>query len=145
VGVWRWLRCGCAVGYAFFPEVPALLLDYCVVPAGRDEQESFRDSVNLVAERTRFGGTRWLFVCPLVVNGVACRRRVANLYLPPGGRYFGCRACHNLTYSSAQTHDKRVDALWRNPELLAAITENPGAASDKALILALKAIRTKRR
>jgi hypothetical protein len=37
--------------------------------------------------------------------------------------------------------DRRVDALRRNPELLAAIVENPGAALDGRLILALKALR----
>jgi hypothetical protein len=36
---------------------------------------------------------------------------------------------------------RRVGALRRNPELLAAIMENPGAALDTRLILALKAIR----
>ena len=49
------------------------------------------------------GGARDWFTCPLVVNGVACGRRVGKLYLPPGGaRYFGCRKCHGLTYRSCQ-------------------------------------------
>ena len=45
-----------------------------------------------------------------------CRRskvRVAKLYLPPGGLYFGCRQCYRLTYRSAQEHDPRVSALFR--------------------------------
>jgi len=29
--------------------------------------------------------------------------------------YFGCRACHNLTYESAQTHDHRIYLLMRDP------------------------------
>ncbi len=37
-----------------------------------------------------------------------------KLYLPPGGRYFGCRRCYDLTYESAQQHDKRVDRLARS-------------------------------
>ena len=73
------------------------------------------------------------FVCPLVVRGSPCERRVGKLYLPPGGRYFGCRLCYDLTYESDQTHDKRVDALRKNPELLAAIVANPGAAPSPAL------------
>jgi hypothetical protein len=72
---------------------------------------------------------------------VPCGRRVSALYLPPGAKWFGCRHCYELTYESAQTHDKRVDALRRGPELLAAIVENPGAAHDSRLILALKALR----
>ena len=66
---------------------------------------------------------------------------MAKQYLPPGERYFGCRVRHGLTYHSAQTHDKRVDALRKNPELLAAIVKNPGAALDGSLILAMKALR----
>jgi len=46
------------------------------------------------------GGKRWWFICPLVINGVECNRRVRKLYLY--GRYFGCRHCHNLTYRSSQ-------------------------------------------
>ena len=42
-------------------------------------------------------GRRWWFICPLVVNGRACGRRVAKLY---GGALFGCRHCHNLSYRS---------------------------------------------
>jgi hypothetical protein len=72
--------------------------------------------------------------------GVNCGRRVAKLYLPPGSRYFGCRVCRRLTYYRAQTHDKRVDALRKNPELLAAIVMNPGAALDGKSILAMKAL-----
>jgi hypothetical protein len=63
---------------------------------------------------------------------------VAKPYLTPGSGYSGCRHCHELTYHSAQTHDRWVDALRRNPELLVAIVENPGAALDSRLILALK-------
>jgi hypothetical protein len=33
---------------------------------------------------TQFGGKRWWFTCPLILNGVACRRRAGKLYLPPG-------------------------------------------------------------
>lgn len=50
----------------------------------------------------RFGGQRWWFTCPLIVNGVACERRVAKLYSPPRSRYFGCRVCQRLTYRSCQ-------------------------------------------
>jgi hypothetical protein len=43
-------------------------------------------------------GRRWWFICPLVVNGRPCRRRVGVLYSVGG--WFGCRHCHNLTYTS---------------------------------------------
>ena len=89
--------------------------------------------------RPRFGGLRWWFVCPLLVDGVACRRRVGKLYLPPRARYLGCRHCHQLTYRSCQEHDKRVDALRRDPEALAAILNNLEGASLQQLALAIKA------
>ncbi len=60
-----------------------------------------------------FGGVRWWFICPLVVNGRNCKRRVGKLYLLSGGRYFGCRHCYDLTYQSSQESDKRVNALKR--------------------------------
>lgn len=59
-----------------------------------------------------FGKPRWWFTCPLVTNGVACGRRVVKLYLPPRGRYFGCRVCHGLTYRSCQESHK-YDRLYR--------------------------------
>ena len=58
-----------------------------------------------------FGGCRWWMRCPLVVAGQPCRRRVARLYLPPAGRYFGCRFCHDLTYESSQTSHQYARAL----------------------------------
>jgi hypothetical protein len=45
---------------------------------------------------------RWWFVCPLILGGVPCGRRVGKLHLPPQGRYFGCRRCHGLTYASCR-------------------------------------------
>jgi hypothetical protein len=57
------------------------------------------------------GGRRWWFTCPLIVNGRVCGRRVGKLYLPPGARYFGCRHCHDLTYTSCQ-ESHRYDRLF---------------------------------
>jgi hypothetical protein len=51
------------------------------------------------------GGRRWWFICPLVVNGRACNRRVGVLYVA-GGTYFGCRHCHDLTYESSKESHK---------------------------------------
>lgn len=62
--------------------------------------------VELTTTPCNFGGIRYWFVCPLVVNGRPCRRRVGKLYLPSGGKYFGCRHCYNLTYRSCQESHK---------------------------------------
>ncbi len=69
-------------------------------------------SVSLTSTVPRFGGHRWWFVCPLVVNGKPCGRRVAKLYLGPGSKYFGCRHCHRLTYTSCQ-ESRKFDPLHR--------------------------------
>src|SRR5437667_350708 len=77
---------------------------------------------------------RWWGRCP-------CGRRVGKLYLPAGATRFACRHCHGLTYTSCQEHDKRVDALRRNPEVLAELVNNPRGCSVSNLGLALKALR----
>jgi hypothetical protein len=43
------------------------------------------------------GGKRPFFICPGVVNGRACCRRVAKLFL--ARRYFLCRHCHRVAYA----------------------------------------------
>jgi hypothetical protein len=68
--------------------------------------------VQLETTRVHFGGERWWFQCP----GVECGRRVRKLYIGPGGTYFVCRHCYNLTYDSAQSHDARVNFFLNHPE-----------------------------
>lgn len=59
-----------------------------------------------------FGGRRWWFICPLVINGRVCSRRIGSLHLD-NSKYFGCRRCYNLTYqSSKESH--RFDRLYRD-------------------------------
>ena len=59
-----------------------------------------------------YGGRRWWFMCPLAFMAGAPPRRVAKLYLPPGGRYFGSREAYRLTYTSCQESGK-YDGLYR--------------------------------
>src|SRR5262249_22549062 len=48
---------------------------------------------------------RWSWAaCPAAGAG--------KLYLPPPARYFGCRICHGLTYTSCQESHK-YDRLYR--------------------------------
>ena len=70
-------------------------------------------TIEVSQEPCRFGGIRRWLHCPLFRDGVACKRRVQALFLPPGREYFGCRTCYNLTYGSVQSHDHRVDDLSR--------------------------------
>jgi hypothetical protein len=56
-------------------------------------------TVALISSAANLGGRRWWFRCP------ACGARVHRLHLPGRGtvvREFKCRACHNLSYESAQ-------------------------------------------
>ena len=47
------------------------------------------------------GGRQWWFRCNASRNnGPSCGRRVRKLYLPPRGRVFACRHCHDLAYRS---------------------------------------------
>jgi hypothetical protein len=85
-------------------------LSYTRGGEGEKQNEDYR--LRLTATRPRFGGLRWWFICPLGGNGWACGRRVAKLYLPPGGRFFGCRHCYDLTYTSCQKSHE-YDTLYR--------------------------------
>ncbi len=62
--------------------------------------------INLVSTKPNYGGLRWWFICPLVRRDGGPPRRVAKLYLPPGGRYFGSRGGYGLTYTSCQESGK---------------------------------------
>ena len=55
-------------------------------------------------ERTRlpWDGFRWWFTCPTPRSRYACNHRVSKLYLPNGRSMFGCRKCHDLTYTSCR-------------------------------------------
>ena len=81
-----------------------------------NDSEDVEFPILLRPTATHFGGLRWWFTCPLIVNGVACQRRVGKLYLPPRARYFGCRNCHRLSYRSSQKahrQERFADSLAR--------------------------------
>ena len=65
--------------------------------------DPIQTTILLQSTPLHFGGERWWFTCPMVNDEVACSRRVAKLYVPPGERIFGCRTCHELAYHSSQT------------------------------------------
>ncbi len=71
-----------------------------------DEALDYR--VHLQTTTPHFGGIRWWFTCPLTTRGRPCRRRCEKLYVPPGGKYYGCRECYDLSYAS-----RREDRAYR--------------------------------
>ncbi len=80
---------------------PLLVLTYAV-GSRRGLKQRVEEVVHLQITRPNFGGVRWWFCCPYMVDGEECGRRVGKLYLLPGGRYFACRRCLDLTYESCQ-------------------------------------------
>jgi hypothetical protein len=71
--------------------------------------------VQMTTTNCNFGGMRRWFRCSLVKNGYPCGTRAQILYATPHEILFGCRKCHDLTYESAQKHDKRIDWLLKLP------------------------------
>ncbi len=85
-GSWQWMQDGEKVAsISLRAEANRLHLSYRV-RSGGGEWEDVAESVRIVSVPCRFGGTRPYFICPGVVNGVACGRRVAKLYGPGRSR-----------------------------------------------------------
>ena len=78
-------------------------------------QNLSEQTIPVTATTCRFGGERYWFRCPKATNGTPCGRRVTSLYSLPGNKVFDCRLCLNLTYSSVQQHDARIDRLLKLP------------------------------
>jgi len=87
-----------------------LALSYRHRSGSSGDWENVEEPVPLEWTSCNFGGGRPWFVCPGVVHGVSCGRRVAVLYGP--GKYFLCRHCYDLRYES-QREDKPHRALRR--------------------------------
>jgi len=73
---------------------------YTTTDRNSGERTEYDYKVTLTTTPCNFGGVRYWFICPLTRDGVYCGRRVAKLYKAPGGSYFGCRHCYNLSYES---------------------------------------------
>src|SRR4051812_30796918 len=111
-GAWSWTYADgrkCSINYeanVTDQSSTFVRLSYSVTLRAAPHPVSLDYSVKLTTTRPPFGGVRWWFLCPL-----NCARRVVKLYLPPGTRYFGCRQCHQLTYTSCQESHK-YDAMY---------------------------------
>ena len=75
-------------------------VNYTITDRNTDEKTDCDYGISLTTTPCHFGGFRYWFVCPLTTSGVYCGRRVGTLYLVPGGKYFGCRGCYDLSYES---------------------------------------------
>lgn len=125
-GGWQWSRNGERVASINLrAEEDRLHLTYRVRIGGGDWKD-VEETVRIVRVPCRFGGTRRYFICPGVVNGVPCGRRVVKLHGP--GRYFLCRHCYRLAHAS-QSEGAWDRALRRANKIRMRLGGEPGMAS----------------
>ncbi len=75
------------------------------------EKRDFDYRIQVTTTSCYFGGKRYWFVCPLSHNDIPCGKRIGVLYRI--GDYFGCRHCHNLTYSSRNSKYGAITSLQK--------------------------------
>ena len=125
-GIWQWTRGGERVAWINLrAERDHLHLTYRARIGGGD-WEDVAERARIVRVGCRYGGARPYVICPGVVNGRACGRRVAKLYGP--GRYFVCRHCNRLSYAS-QSEGYLDRALRRANTIRQRLGGDPGMAS----------------
>jgi len=125
-GGWQWTHEGERVAWISLRiDADRVHLTYRVRIGGGD-WEDVAETVRIVRIACRFGGSRPFFVCPGVVNGIACSRRVAKLY--GAGTYFLCRHCYRLAYAS-QREDRYDRALRGANNIRMRLGGEPGIAS----------------
>ncbi len=81
-------------------------LNYTQTDRSTEEKKDFKYRITLTSTPCYFGGFRYWFICPWYSNGAYCGRRVGVLYL--GGKYFACRHCYDLSYSS-----RNLGGIWK--------------------------------
>ncbi len=91
---------------------------YTITDNSSGAKKNFNYALRLVSTPCHYGGQRWWFLCPLVVNGQYCNRTCRILYMPPGSGYFGCRECYGLTYESRQRHREKFYEQFAKPYLV---------------------------
>jgi hypothetical protein len=122
-GAWQWSRDGEKVASIDLrAQADHIHLSYRV-HIGRSDWEDVTEVVHLVRVPCRLGGDRPYFICPGVVNGVLCGRRVSKLY--GAGRYFLCRHCYRLAHAS-QSEGTLDRALRRANKIRQRLGGEPG-------------------
>jgi len=102
-----------------------LVLDYRVRQYGGD-WEAITQSIRITRTECHYGNNRPYFICPGVVDGRHCGRSVGKLF--SGGRYFLCRHCYRISYSSQS--EARYDRMLRRAnKLRMALGGEPGTSN----------------
>lgn len=117
LGTWSWSQCGEETGsIGYRVDIEGITLNYRHRPRG-GQWESVEQRIYFERTPCHYGGHRLWFKCP------NCSRRVALLY--GAGKYFLCRHCYGLTYSSQQ--ESRPYRLMRKARK---IRKRLGASND---------------
>ena len=93
----------------------ALRFIYTVTDNLSCERREYDYIVPVVSTPCHYGGKRWWFICPRVIDGRSCQKRCRIIYLPPTSEYFGCRECSQLTYESRQKHRDKFYEGFEKP------------------------------
>ena len=97
IGGWEWRHGGEQVAsIGIRGEAGRLRLVYRVSPES-EEPEDVDMPITIDWTACHLGGKRPFFICPGVVSGRVCNRRVAKLFL--ASCYFLCRHCHRVAYT----------------------------------------------
>lgn len=124
-GNWVWSRGSEEVGRIDYrAEDGQFVLDYKVRVAGSD-WEPIKQSIPITYIDCNYGNQRPYFLCPGVVNGRHCGKRVGKLFA--GGRFFLCRHCYQIAYSS-QSESREDRMLRRANKVRMALGGEPGTA-----------------
>ena len=122
-GGWEWTRDGEQVAsLRFWRDANGFVLSYRVRRQG-GEWQNVEQSTRIVWVPCRFGGSRPYFVCPGIVNGIACGHRVTKLH--GAGTYFLCRHCYRLAYAS-QREDRMTERCGGPIRFACSLAESRG-------------------
>ncbi len=97
-----------------------IVVEDCDIVKASDTSCCRRLGLAFTTVATRGCGRRLCLLCP------GCGGRAFKLYRPMHLPVFACRACHNLSYTSVQKHDARLDRLLKVPdrEIVRLITQD---------------------
>lgn len=122
-GGWQWTRDGERVAWITLRAAPGRVVLSYRWRVADGEWQDIEEPFRIVQIPCRLGGSRPYFLCPGVVDGIACGRRVAKLY--GAGRYFLCRHCYRLGHAS-QSEGAWDRALRRSNKIRMRLGGNPG-------------------
>lgn len=122
-GGWEWKRNGERVSSIWMRGGEDRIVLSYRSRIGSEDWQDVEEPIPIRWMPCRYGGRRPYFVCPGIVNGVACGRQVVKLYC--AGRYYRCRGCYRLTYAS-RSEDSCDRALRRANKIRMRLGGEPG-------------------